>query len=101
MLDERYPEYPRKLAEYVRSGIDPVDHFAILWRPHRPTVLFDLFHLPAMHSGTSDFALNLLLHLAPRLEADCDLWIGISDAARAFFAQELTGYRFLRRATPR
>ena len=94
VLDERYPEYPRKLADYVRSGIDPVDHFAILWRPHRPTVLFDLFHLPAIHSGTSDFALNLLLHLAPRLEADCDLWIGISDAARAFFAQELTGYRF-------
>ena len=94
VLDERYPEYPRKLAEYARSGIDPVDHFAILWRPHRPTVLFDLFHLPAMHSGTSDFALNLLLHLAPRIEADCDLWIGISDAALAFFAQELTGYRF-------
>ena len=94
VLDERYPEYPLKLADYVRSGIDPVDHFAILWRPHRPTVLFDLFHLPAIHSGTSDFALNLLLHLAPRLEVDCDLWIGISDAARAFFAQELTGYRF-------
>ena len=94
VLVARYPEYPRKIADYVRSGIDPVEHFAILWRAHRPTVLYDLFHLPAKHSGTSDFALNLLLHLAPRLEPDCDVWVGVSDAARTFFAQELTGYRF-------
>jgi glycosyltransferase involved in cell wall biosynthesis len=94
ILNTRYPEYPRKIADYVRSGIDPVEHFAILWRPHRPKVLYDLFHLPAKHSGTSEFALSLLLHLAPRLEANCDVWIGISDAARRFFAPELTGYRF-------
>jgi GT2 family glycosyltransferase len=94
VLNARYPEYPRKIADYVRSGVDPVEHFAILWRAHRPTVLYDLSHLPAKHSGTSDFALNLLLHLAPRLEPACDVWVGVSDAARTFFAQELTGYRF-------
>ena len=70
VLEQRYPEYSRKLAEHLRSGVDPVDHFSVLWRAHRKTLLFDLFHLPATHSGTSDFALSLLLHLVPLLESE-------------------------------
>jgi GT2 family glycosyltransferase len=93
LLDSRYPEYSRNVGEHVRYGIDPIDHFSVLWRDHRPSILFDLFHLPAKHSGTSDFALNLLLHLAPLLEPHCDLSLGLSEEARQFFSGELTGYR--------
>jgi GT2 family glycosyltransferase len=93
LLDERYPEYTQKVAELGRYHRDPVDHFATLWRPHRPTVLVDLFHLPAKHSGTSDFALNLLLHVAPLLEPRCDVMLGLSEDAQKFFAHELRGYR--------
>ncbi|HEV3061185.1 MAG TPA: glycosyltransferase [Vicinamibacterales bacterium] len=93
LLGQRYPEYGRKVAEHIRYGVDPIDHFAVLWREHRPTILFDLFHLPAKHSGTSEIALNLLLHVFPLLEPDFDLSLGISEEARNFFAPELTGYR--------
>lgn len=93
-LDTRYPEYSRKIAEHLRYGIDPIDHFSMLWRPHRQTILFDLFHLPATHAGTSDFALSLLLHLAPLLESRYDVSLGLSEEAKRFFAHELTGYRF-------
>jgi GT2 family glycosyltransferase len=93
-LDNRYPEYARKIADHLRYGVDPIDHFSILYRPHRKTILFDLFHLPAIHAGTSDFALSLLLHLAPLLESEYDLYLGLSDDARRFFSHELTGYRF-------
>ncbi len=93
-LDARYPEYGRKVVAHLRYEVDPVDHFAPLWRPHRQAVLFDLFHLPASHSGTSDFALSLLLHLAPLLESKYDVSLGLSEAAREFFSRELTGYRF-------
>lgn len=94
VLYERYPEYPRKLAEHFQYGLDPIDHFAPLWRTHRRNILIDLFHLPARHSGTSDFALSLLLHLAPLLEAKYDVSLGLSEAAKQFFSHELTGYRF-------
>jgi glycosyltransferase involved in cell wall biosynthesis len=91
-LLERYPEYARRVAEYVRFQIDPVETFAILRGPHRPRILYDLFHLPPKHSGTSEFALSLLREMAPLLEADFDLYIGIAEF-QAFFASELTGYR--------
>jgi GT2 family glycosyltransferase len=94
VLQDRYPEYSRKLAEHIRYGVDPIDNFSILWRAHRRSILFDLFHLPGQHSGTSDFALSLLLHLAPLLEPYCDLSLGLSEEARQFFSHELTGYRF-------
>ena len=93
-LDKRYPEYSRKVGDHLRYGVDPIDHFSVLWRPHRKTILFDLFHLPATHAGTSDFALSLLLHLAPLLESKYDLSLGLSDEAKQFFSNELTGYRF-------
>ena len=93
LLYERYPEYPRKIAQHLRYGVDPIDHFAPLWRKHRPSILFDLFHLPAKHSGTSEFALSLLLHLCPLLEPDYDVSLGLSEEAGLFFAPELTGYR--------
>jgi glycosyltransferase involved in cell wall biosynthesis len=94
LLDDRYPEYARKIAGHARYGVDPVDHFSMLWRAHRKSILYDLFHLPGQHSGTSDFALSLLLHLAPLLEPHCDLSLGLSEEARQFFSHELAGYRF-------
>jgi GT2 family glycosyltransferase/glycosyltransferase involved in cell wall biosynthesis len=91
-LLERYPEYQRMVGEYVKFQVDPVETFAMLRLPHRPRILFDLFHLPPKHCGTSEFALSLLRALAPLLEADYDLYIGIAEF-QAFFAAELTGYR--------
>jgi GT2 family glycosyltransferase len=88
----RYPEYERRVGEYVRFQVDPVETFAILRARHRPRILYDLFHLPAKHCGTSEFALSLLREMAPLLEADYDLYIGIAEF-QAFFASELTGYR--------
>jgi GT2 family glycosyltransferase len=93
-LADRYPEYLRKIEHHSRFGVDPIDHFSVLWREHRPRILYDLFHLPAGHSGTSDFALSLLIHLAPLLEETCDLSLGLSDEGKRFFSRELTGYQF-------
>jgi len=92
LLLSRYPEYERKVADYVRFNVDPVETFASLYLPHRPRILFDLFHLPALHSGTSEFALNLLREVGRLVEDDYDLYVGINQA-REFFAHELTGYR--------
>ena len=92
LLLSRYPEYERKVADYVRFNVDPVETFASLYLPHRPRMLFDLFHLPALHSGTSEFALNLLREVGRLVEDDYDLYVGINQA-REFFAHELTGYR--------
>ena len=60
ILLARYPEYDRKVAEYDRFYKDPVERFASLLAPHRPRILYDLFHLPPAYTGTSDFGLNLL-----------------------------------------
>jgi GT2 family glycosyltransferase len=92
ILLERFPEYERIVGEYARFHVDPVDVFAELWAPHRPRILFDLFHLEAKHSGTSDFALNLLREVHRLLEAEFDLYVGIGEAL-PFFSQELRGYR--------
>lgn len=92
ILIERYPEYERKVSEYARFQVDPVDVFAELYSRHRPRVLFDLFHLTATHSGTSDFALNLLREVNRLLEPTVELYVGI-DEALSFFASELRGHR--------
>ena len=92
LLLSRYPEYERKVADYIRFNVNPVETFASLYLPHRRRILFDLFHLPALHSGTSEFALNLLREIGRLLEDDYDLYVGIS-RAKEFFAHELTGYR--------
>lgn len=92
ILLERYPEYERVVDEYARYHVDPVDVFAESWLPHRPRILFDLFHLEPKHSGTSDFALNLLREAYPLIEREFDLYVGI-DKALPFFAHELRGYR--------
>lgn len=88
----RYPEYERKVADYGRFHIDPVERFAPLLTPHRPRILYDLFHLPPAYTGTSDFGLNLLRELSRILQNDFELSVGVQPAMR-FFAHELTGYR--------
>jgi GT2 family glycosyltransferase/glycosyltransferase involved in cell wall biosynthesis len=93
LLAERYPEYPRKVEQHMRYAVDPVDRFAPLWLDRRKRILIDLFHLPGKHCGTSEFALNLLLHLAPRLDERYELTVGVSRTAREFFGPELVGYR--------
>ena len=93
ILDERFPEYGRTVQEYFRYHFDPVERFAPLWREgRRKRILIDLYHLPAHHSGTSEFGLNLLLRLAPLLEPKYEIAIGISPEARGFFETELVGY---------
>jgi glycosyltransferase involved in cell wall biosynthesis len=89
---EQYPEYERKVGDFLKFQIEPLETFAILHAPHRPRILYDLFHLPAMHSGTSDFGLNLLREIGRLLEGDFDLHVGI-DQSLPFFANELRGYR--------
>ena len=95
ILIERYPEYRRKVADYIAFQMEPLETFAGLYHPHRPRVLYDLFHLPAKHSGTSDFALNLLREIAPLLADDYELHVGIQES-QTFFANELAGYRIYR-----
>lgn len=92
ILLERYPEYTRKVGDYVYRELDPVEEFAILRRRHRPRVLVDLYHLPVHHSGTSEFGLSLLRELYPLLEESCDVFIGVSPENH-FFSNQLQGYR--------
>jgi GT2 family glycosyltransferase len=101
VLNQRYPEYGRKIAQYSRFYIDPIDHFSVLWAPHRKRILYDLSHLPAKHSGTSEFGLSLLAHLAPLLRDHYDLALALSTEAHEFFRSELVGYTFFdERRTP-
>jgi GT2 family glycosyltransferase/glycosyltransferase involved in cell wall biosynthesis len=88
----RYPEYERKVADYERFHKDPVERFATLLTPHRPRILYDLFHLPPAYTGTSDFGLNLLRELSRIVEDEFELSVGVHPEVR-FFAHELTGYR--------
>jgi GT2 family glycosyltransferase len=92
LLDARYPEYSRIVNEYFRYLMDPVDRFAVLWSGRKKRILFDLHSFPPEHSGTSEFALSLLLHLAPLLEK-YDLFVGLQAQSREFFAGALAGYR--------
>lgn len=92
ILLERYPEYPRSIDDYVRFYADPLEYFAELYRPHRPRILFDLFHLEPKHCGTSEVALNLLRAIHHLTAEEWDLYVGIGGVLR-FFASELRGYR--------
>lgn len=92
LLDARYPEYPRILDEHYRYLMDPVERFAVLWRKRKKRILFDLHGFPPEYSGTSEFALSLLLHLAPLLEKH-DLLVGLQTQTREFFGGDLVGYR--------
>jgi glycosyltransferase involved in cell wall biosynthesis len=92
VLTERYPEFDRRIAEYANFQIDPLETFAALYAPHKPRILYDLYHLTAHHSGTSDFALNLLREIAPLMSEEYDLYVGAGEA-QAFFMPELRGYR--------
>lgn len=88
----RYPEYEQKLVDYERMKRDPLERFAALFRPHRPRILYDLFHLTAAHTGTSDLGLNLLRELSRIVEGEFELFVGM-DRQQRFFANELAGYR--------
>ncbi len=91
-LIERYPELERKISDFRTFQIDPVEAFAILESPHRPRILYDLYHLPPQHSGTSDFALNLLRELGSLAKQEFDLYVGAGED-QAFFLSDLCGYR--------
>ncbi|MBV9155890.1 MAG: glycosyltransferase, partial [Acidobacteriaceae bacterium] len=93
ILRDRYPEYEGAVTEYVQYSLDPLERFAGLRRQSRPAILYDLFHLMGHHSGTSEFALNLLREIHTLIEDECDLVVGLSERGR-FFAPELNGYRF-------
>ncbi|HEY7211655.1 MAG TPA: glycosyltransferase [Bryobacteraceae bacterium] len=92
LLLYRYPEYEHKFAFYDNFERDPVEQFAILSAPHRPRILYDLFHLTPSHSGTSDFGLNLLRELWKQADGEFELFVGTHLAER-FFMHELAGYR--------
>ncbi|MBV8072480.1 MAG: glycosyltransferase [Acidobacteriaceae bacterium] len=94
ILVDRYPEYERKTADYARFHVDPVEVFAHLSMPHRPRILYDCYHLPAKHSGTSEFALNLLREIARLVKDEFDLYVGAGEG-QAFFLNELRGYRLI------
>ena len=91
-LTHRYPEYQRNISDYVRFHMDPVETFASLRLRHRPRILFDLFHVPAAYSGTSEFGLNLLREIAQAAEDEFDLHVG-SYQPEAFFDNDLAGYQ--------
>ncbi len=93
-LLRRYPEYPRKVEDYLRFEIDPIEYFAPLYKSHPPRILYDLFHLPPSYNGTAEFGLNLLRELSYLLADDCELFVGVSSPGMAFFASELRGHRF-------
>ena len=83
-LLQRYPEYPRKVEDYLSLEIDPVEHFARLYTPHRPRILYDLFHLPAAYNGTAEFGLSLLREVSGELEPELELYVGIAPRAGLF-----------------
>ncbi len=91
-LWDRYPEYQRKVGDYPRFLVDPVETFAHLYAPHRCRVLFDLFDWPAERSASSEFALNLFREVSRLAEGDIEVYAGLRES-QAFFVSELTGTR--------
>ncbi len=93
ILLARYPEYERRVTEYIRLQLDPVEIFATLYRPHWPRILFDVRELPPLYSDISEFALELLRSCTCRLTKFCDLYVGIRANTFSFFGRELVGHR--------
>jgi GT2 family glycosyltransferase len=91
-LWDRYPEYQRKVADYPRFFVDPVETFANLYAPHRCRILFDLFDWPTERSKSCEFALNLFRELSRQAGDDIELYAGLRES-QAFFARELSGHR--------
>lgn len=91
-LQFRCPEYEQKTANYKQFHRDPMEEFASLYLPHRPRILYDLFHLVPAHTGTSEVGLNLLRELARIVKNEFELFVGV-DPSQHFFANELSGYR--------
>ncbi|HUI84461.1 MAG TPA: glycosyltransferase [Candidatus Binatia bacterium] len=91
-LTDRYPEYHRKVDDYSRYFMDPVEVFARLYAPHKPRFLFDLRDLQPSRYGTSEVAFNLLREIGQCLGQDIELYVGVGDA-RSFFAAELAGFK--------
>ncbi len=91
ILLSRFPEYERNVSEYFQYGIDPVEKFSVLLGRTRPAVLFDFFHLPPKHCGTSEVALNLLREIKTLIGDEWDLFVGLTEDGR-FFSSELNGY---------
>lgn len=92
ILNARYPEYQTKVTNYLQFELDPLETFAILHRPRRPALFYDLFHLPPKYTGSSEFALSLLREIYIQTEDEWDLYVGVGEEAR-FFASELHGYQ--------
>jgi GT2 family glycosyltransferase len=95
VLLKRYPEYESKVRDYCEYYRDPLEIFAPLYAPHRPRVLIDLFHLPNIHCGTTQFALSLLRGLGTGGGDRFDIYVGI-DESNSFFFHELVGHRIYR-----
>ena len=91
ILLARFPEFNRAVAEYLEWEVHPVERFSILKSHHRPSILFDMFHLPNRHSGTSEFGLNLLREVNSILGDEFELVVGLGEEGR-FFSSELNGY---------
>lgn len=92
LFQYRYPEYQRKVSDYAEFHMDPVEIFSSLHLRHRPRILFDLFHLPAAYTGTSEFGFSLLREIAQAAEDEFDLYVGICQP-EAFFDNDLAGYQ--------
>ena len=87
-----HPNAGETKIDSLRYPLDPLERFATLQEPHRPRILYDLYHLLPQHSGTSDFALNLLRDLEPLISDEYDLLVG-AGIEQDFFWSELRGYR--------
>lgn len=92
ILVDRYPEYERKVFNYYRWFVDPVEIFASLFAPHRPRILFDLFDWPTEKSESSAFALRLFREVSRLAGDDIEFYAGLLESQK-FFAGELAGNR--------
>ncbi|MBI3336590.1 glycosyltransferase [Candidatus Peregrinibacteria bacterium] len=87
VLNERFPEYRRRVGEYERWERSGAEYFAEILSPrtNRKKILIDLSHLHAVYNGTSQYVLELLVELVPRLTKQCDAHILIRPIVDAFF----------------
>ena len=98
-LITRYPEYERKVSHFFEYHVDPLEQFATLYSEHRPRILFDLFHLPPAHNGTSEFALKLLRSITQLAGDEFEIHVGVGSSLPTF-ESELRGYTTLTDEAP-
>lgn len=83
-----YPEYEKKINDYMDFYLHPLERFAPVFLQPKPKFLFYLADLPPVYSGTSISALSFWQHSRQKLCDFFDVYIYIPRQTFEFFKKQ-------------